>query len=373
MSEEVVIRPARRDESSQLADLFARVAIESSLHLSVERHPDFYALYDIEHDPADQLVIALETGGAIEGIGAGLARDAHLGGRRARVGYAADLRLTPKIRGGKFLGTYFPGAFRQMCEELGCEVMYTVVFDSNRAAQQALVARSDRWPDKPIYRSLRRFTIQSVQLAHPRPARRTGLRVSIATDAEMDEVLAFLQRDHRQRPFGYILDEGQFERRLRQWPRFGSHCFYLARDGSGALRGTVAVWDAVDVKRYRVLGYRGSMKWIKRLYDPFARLVGGTPLPGVGEHLRYFYLTHVSVADTAAMVALVDRVYADHRKLGYHFFTVYVPHGDPIRQVFRGYFTTGLGAQLFTMTAPDSPLADVDFGPGLPGFEMALA
>ena len=136
-AEDVVIRPTRRDESSQLADLFARVAIQSALHLSVERYPDFYALYDIEHDPADQLVIALETGGAIEGIGAGLARDAHVAGRRMRVGYAADLRLTDKIRGGKFLGTYFPGAFRQMCSALGCEVMYTVVFDSNRAAQQA--------------------------------------------------------------------------------------------------------------------------------------------------------------------------------------------------------------------------------------------
>ncbi|HJK89359.1 MAG TPA: hypothetical protein RMH85_31135 [Polyangiaceae bacterium LLY-WYZ-15_(1-7)] len=375
-SEGVLARPARRLETERLADLFAAVSMDGDLRLSVERHPDYFALYDLEHDPEEQHVRAFEKDGEVEGVAAFLARDALLGGERVRTAYMSDLRFSDALRGGKVLGKVFAPEMRLAREATGAELFYTVVFDGNGAAQKALVKRDPRWPDKPLYRPLRRFDITSVLLAHPPlPRLRRPYRVTRARAEDMDEVLAFLQRDQRGRPFGYVLDEGRFERRLRDWPRFGAESFYLARDGQGRLAGVTATWDAFDVKRYRVRAYRGAMKRIRRAWDLAAPLLGGTKLPAPGELLRYAYLTHLCVPseDPAVLAALLDAAYADLRGTGLCFLMLYLEREDPLRAALRGYLTSAMPATFYVVCAPDSRFAEVDLGAGRPGFEMALA
>lgn len=382
--EGVSLRLARRDEGSALADVYALVPMDADLSLVVERSPDFFALYDIEHPEPDQHVVAFEKDGRLEGVASFLGRDAYLGGRRVRTAYMTDLRFTSAIRGGSVLGPVFAEQFAIASERLGAELMYTVVFDGNGAAKKALVARDSRFPDKPLYRPLRSFVITSLLLAHPRPARRTPYVVSRATEREMDEVLAFLEADQRTRPFGDVLHDGRFERRLRRWPGLSPESFYLARSARGTLVGCFAPWDAEDVKRYRVLGYRGAMKAVKTGYGALSKVLGATPLPEPGELLRYAYLSHLCIPshDPAVLAALLDRAYADHRGGPHAFLTLYLEPNDPLRPALRGYLTSGMAATLYAVCAPTSPFATLDFGmdapPGSPayvrpGFEMALA
>lgn len=382
--EGVIARLARRDEGAALAEVYAKVTMDADLRLSVERDPDFFALYDLEHGEPERRVIALEKDGRLEGVGAFLARDAYLDGAIVRTAYLTDLRFSPALRGGKVLGAVFPDQFHRASEALGAELMYTVVFDGNGAARKALVARDPRYPDKPLYRPLRSFVITSVLLAHPRPSRKTPFRVSRATEREMDEVLAFLHADQQRRPFGYVLHEGRFERRLRDWPGFGPERFYLARSARGTLVGCFAAWDAHDVKRYRVLGYRGAMRAVKTGYGAISRLLGARPLPPPGELLRYAYLSHLCVPshDPGVLAALLDRAYADFRGGEHSFLTLYLEPNDPLRPALRGYLTSGMAATFYAVCAPSSPFATRPLGleaaPGSPdyarpGFEMALA
>lgn len=381
---DVDVRLARRDEGAALADVYAKVSMDADLKLSVERAPDFFALYDIEHDAADQRVIAFEKSGRVEGVGAFLARDAYLGGARIRTAYMTDLRFTSALRGGKVLGPVFAEQLRDASEALGAELLYTVVFDGNGAAKKALVARDPRYPGKPLYRPLRSFVITSVLLAHPRPARQVPFRVTRATEREMDEVLAFLHADQRRRPFGYVLHEGQLERRLRSWPGLSPESFYLARSQRGTLVGCFAAWDAHDVKRYRVLGYRGALRGVKTAYGAVSRVLGARPLPEPGELLRYAYLSHLCVPshDPAVLAALLDRAYADHRGGEHAFLTLYLEPNDPLRPALRGYLTSGMAATFYAVGAPTSRFAaralGLEAAPGSidyarPGFEMALA
>jgi hypothetical protein len=372
--EEATVRLARRDDSAALAELFARVVLDSDLSFAVERDPDFFALYDMELPESQQVVFTAELTGKLEGVASFLGRDAYLRGQRVRTAYMSDLRVSPKITGkvfGKMMGERYQEARRL----LGVDLMYTAVFDSNRAAQKALVERSTRYPDKPWYNPLRKFDIRSLHFLAPRNLRRARHRVRRATERDVDAISALLAADHRQRPFGYVFDDRLLERRLRSWPGFGIERFYLAVDARDNVLGCLAPWDAVDVKRYRVVGYKGDMRWVKRGYNLAARVLGAQPLPEPGGLLRYLYLTHVCVpsADPGVMAALLDAVYAEHWGRGYCFICSTVERGDPLSAAYRGYLTTNLPATLYAVTPHDQPLDTSTLGSGRAGFETCLA
>jgi hypothetical protein len=369
------LRLARRTDSSALAKLFASVVLDSDMSLAVERDPDFFALYDMETLRGDQRVWVVEMDGKVEGVGSFLGRDAHLKGTRLRTAYMSDLRASERARKGRVFGAVMEQGFRGAQRELGADIMYTAVFDSNRAAQKALVLRSPRYPTKPYYHPFRKFTITSLQLLTPRALRPSRYRVRMATQRDLDALIGMLAKDHKERPFGYAFDQGLLEQRLAQWPRFGLENFYLAVDARDNILGCTATWDGFDVKRYRVRGYRGPMRWVKRGYNAAASLTGACPLPEPGELLRYLYLTHVCVPsdDPGVMASLLDAIYAASWKRGYSFLMAYVGEQDPLAPAYRGFVTSGLKATLYAVSPHDKPLDVQTLGHGKPGFEIALA
>jgi hypothetical protein len=372
---EECLRLARRADNARLCELFRSNTMETDLQLVVERDPDFFALYDIQE--VDQRTFVLTDGpgddAPIEGMASVLCRDGYLRGERIRVGYLGDLRLSPRVRGGRFLGSHFGPQFREACEHLGCEVALTAILDANAAARWALVRRHARYPDQPLYRAIASFRMLNVQFTWRR-RRRSSWTVRRAREADLAPIAAMLGEDHRHRPFGYVIDESVLRRRLVRWPDIGVESFYVAEDGRGRLCGVCAAWDAERVKRYRVLAYRGRMRWLRRGFDLQALVTGSPRLPAPGGRLRYFYLTHTSVRDEdpEVMAALLDRIYDDHLGRGYHFMSACVLEGDPLAQAYSRYRTTVVPATLYAVSAPGSVYSALDIGACRPGFEMAL-
>lgn len=365
------MRAAQPEDGPALCALFAAITMRADLELAVERDPDFFALYALHE--AEARTFVLEIDGRIEGLGSVLGRAGYLAGEPVRVGYAGDLRLSPKVRGGRFLGQHFGPYFARCCAELGCEVALTAVITTNQAALRGLVARSDRYPNKPVYRLWRAYSILNVQLTLPRRPRPTALTVRTATAADLPAIADHLAADYRQRPFGEVVDADILRARLARWPGLRIEHFYLAFAGA-QLVGVTAPWDAAPVKRFRVRAWRGRMRWMRWAGNALAWAVGAPRLPGVGGSFRYVYLTHVSIVgeDPAVMAALVDRIYADLRPQGYHFFSVCVWEGDPLAPAFDRFQKTALAAGLYTMVMPGTRLDGHDLGAGRPGFEMAL-
>lgn len=365
------VRLARPEDDRALCELFASVPMEGDLSLAVERTPEFFALYRIQGDPWRTYVADLE--GRLEGVATLLARPGFLHGQPCTVGYAGDLRLAPRVRGGFFLGRAFGPFLREAYQALGCEVAYTAILASNRAAIRALVERSPRFPEKPVYRPWRGYAITNLHLTRARRPRATRFEVRTATEADLPAIAALLRRDHQARPFGYAFDEALLRRRLRDWPGLSLERFYLACGPGGELRGVTAVWDPDPIKRFRVLAYRGGMRWIRRAFDLGALVLRYPRLPRPGEVLRYGYLTHVSVGeDPQVMSALLDRIYCDLRRSGLHLLVTSLLEDDPLAPAFARYLTTPVQARLFTVSLPGSPWNERDPGPGRPGLEIAL-
>ena len=365
-----VIRLAGEADNEQLLSLFGDIPMRGSVVLTTERAPRFAALYELQEVQQECWVYELD--GRLMGLGTILSREGYIHGQPAQVAYLGDLRARKEVRGA--LTRFYGKVFGEFVARTGCAHFYTGILASNAQALRALADRGDHRRDQPRYDLLRRFDAAQLDLIR-RPRRPSGgaLRVRVAHAHEAPALAAFLDEDHRRRPFGYRYDQGELERRLASWPGFSLQQTYLCEDGAGRLRGVCTAWDADAVKRYRVLAYRGSMRWVRAAMNLGSRVMGYTPLPPAGQTLRYVYLANLSVPDRDPEVlsALISRVYADLYGRGYSFIMLYMEQGDPMRAALTPYKPRMLPFHLYSVHDPQAP--PVDYGPGTAGFEIALA
>jgi hypothetical protein len=290
------------------------------------------------------------------------------------VGYLGDLRVRFGAQRALSLARSYGALFEEVRQRHGCEACYTAVLASNRAALNALVRRrQDARKDQPYYHLLRRFTTASVRFTGRRKAPKSRFEVRRATSDDLPAMARLLDEDHRQRPFGYRFDQGELEHRFAHWPGLSLERTYLAFEPGGRLVACASAWDPGAVKRWRVLAYRGPMRWVTRTSRLLTVLLGYPPLPEPGGDLRYFYLCNTSVAQEqpAAFEALLHQVYADHCTAGYHFFSLCLDENDPLRPALRPFSLLGLDFHLYAVTRAAEPRTR--WPEGRTGFEIALA
>lgn len=371
-----VVRPAQPGDAVARCELFARVAMESDLVLSVRRDPDFDALYRLQSQ--DWLSVVVELDGVVEGTGTIVVRDGYVGGAVRKVGYLGDLRLSPMLQGRMLLDRFYPALLEDVRERFGCELFLTSVIATNERALRALTRHTprSRRAGRPEYTAAGDFDIRSLHLLLPRRAERSEFQVRQATCADLTAIARLLDHDGRARPFGFVFTKSELERRLREWPGLSIESFYLAETAAGEIVGCIALWDAASVKRMVVREYRGPMRRLRAGYNVAATLLGRAELPKPGGMLRYKYVTHQAIpsGDPRILRALLSRAHRDVRGAGqgYHFLSICAPQGSALEPAFRGFHTTNLRARLFVVTLPGVDVSDVLPTARWPGFEMAL-
>ena len=362
------LRMARAEDNEALLSIFQNVPMRGNLVLATERGPDFQSLYEMQGATTWCWVIELD--GQIEGLGSFLIRDGWMNEQKKRVGYLGDLRVTKKARG--ILAKVFGQAYAIVREQENCHDFITSVLASNAKALHALTKRSESRKSQPRYDLYRYF--DAVQIQFQRRSKKTSknLEVQIAQEDDLEDLIAFLSDEHRQRPFGYRFDCGEFENRLKNWPGFGLEKTYLVRDG-GVLKGLCTAWDAAVVKRYRVLLWRGRMKFLRFVHNLLSKVSRSPSLPKSGDCFRYFYLANLTIKDQdpAVLEALLRSIYNDYRKQSYHFFTLYMEENSPLNRALSTFSVRRLPFQLYSVHQPQEAKR-YDNG-NTCGFEMALA
>jgi hypothetical protein len=364
------MRRATSEDNAALLELFGAVPMHGELVLSTQRSPDYFALFEMQRGTTE--IWVHEERGQLDGMGAIHIREGWLEGQPCRVGYLGDLRARFSARRGRGLARFYGPILEEAAERHGVSAFLTAVMATNAAALQALVKRKASRIAQPHYALLRRFSAVSIQFMLGRKPRPGVFTVRRATPADVPAMAALLDADHRARPFGYRYDLGELEHRLAHWPGMTVERGYLAFDRSGRLVGCTSTWDPAAVKRYRVMAYRGGMRWVRLGFDALATLVGAPRLPAPGQDFRYFYLCNTSIAgeDPAIFRALLEHVYADYHGQGFHFFTLYLGEEDPLAPALKGFILRRLDFHLYAVTPASHPRGD--FPPGRPGFEIAL-
>lgn len=364
--------PATETDNADICQLFREVHVTGELDLNQERDPDFFALQRLHHGDA-RTWVARDPEGMACAIFSAIARPAWLDGQRTRSAYLCDLRVRPGFRGGALLLRDYRMLLDHLQSELDVPICTTVVFDDNERAHQALMGPAAVRRGQPAYRPMTPFEMTSVQFTRRRRAPKRS--VHTATPADGPALAAFLDRQGRKRLLGEVFADGLLEKRLRDWPGFSIDDFLLLKGGTGQILGCLAPWDTGPVKRTRVLGYHGQMRWVKRAFDVGATLLRWPKLPEAGNCFRFAFLTHMEVEDDDPdlLAPLVREAYRRLRPQGLHFMSGLVPRNSPLAEAFSPYTVQTTAMTLYAVHAPDSPLEKRSFETMRPGFEMALS
>jgi hypothetical protein len=373
------VRPARAADDAALRRLFSSITMEADLSLRVDREPDFFALYELQGASACEAWTG-EIDGELMGLGTLMARDGYVDGEVRRIGYLGDLRLDPRVRGREILATLYGPVLDDFAARHGVDVFYTVVIASNTRAVAALTGPKAASLGIPTYHLLQKFRIRALQtVAARRPPRALRRRWSAgtATDADIPEIAALLDRDARTRLFGVPMDAQRLRDDLAHWPGLTIEDVVVVRDArDDRIVGCLAPWDATPAKQTVVTAYRGSMRWVKRGYGIAARALRAPGLPAPGRALRYSYATHQAVEgdDPEILRVLLHAAWKQVRAAGRGdvFLSCRVPNAEADSDAYRGFVVNDLPAHVYAVVPGGAGLpAELD-GAERIGFEMAL-
>lgn len=371
------LRLATPDDNDILCHIFKSIHLESSLELTQERDPDFFAMLRMHLGPYYAFA-GLTNEGEVGGCASMPRRTAWDGDTKIESGYLCDLRILPQYRSRNALGEAFDAIFELAEKEYGGELFTTVIFDTNARAKKALVGKkpgtlSEKRRLQPRYREMTKFHMTSVHFTTPKPA--PSRAVNEATSSDREELFQFLIAGQRRRLLGEYLDEEILTRRLATWPGFSLSDFLVARNRQGRIAGCLAPWDTAPFKRTRVLGYHGTMAWVRRGFDLMARLRNYPPLPPPGECFRFSFLTHLEVVDDdpAVLADLLRAAYHRLRPLGGHYMAAMIPRGSKLEPAFSDFMVTRTPMTLYAVHRRNSRYDGRDFRTLHPGFEMALS
>jgi hypothetical protein len=130
----------------------------------------------------------------------------------------------------------------------------------------------------------------------------------------------------------------------------------LLASRGGTIVGMFGAWDQCDFRQTVVHGYAPPLRWMRPIYNAWARWSGRPRLPGAGDRFRYRFAALPLVADDdpavfAALLsaALALRSDADYLLIGLH-------ESDPLLAVVRRWPATWYVTQLFYVCWDDGEM-----------------
>jgi len=265
----------------------------TGLVLRYDRKPDFFRFLEFQSD-AHWVFTGSSTPNSesVELVSTVSLRNGYMHGVLKRVGYLGDLRVHSSPRLTALWRKAYGDLLRQSAsiEELeGCESFLTAVINENQGATRALVHPKRDFGYRYTALSPYRMVTLLGRVPGSRfftPGEKRAYSWVRSTPKDRDELEAFLDAMGRTRPWGFVGKE-ELEHRLRAWPNFSIHSFWICRAKSGGrVLGAFAPWSPAPAKRILVDRFpRGTGPLLQ-----IARALG-VPVPRPGGELRLNYLT----------------------------------------------------------------------------------
>ena len=343
----VQVREAVADDDAALRAIAAACPMEGDISLRITRDPDFFQLNQLEG--SQWRVGVAEVDGRVVGCAMGAERIAYLHGVEQRTLYAGDLKVLPTMRGTGVADALIRWVMAELLDMGGPGVpILLTVLAGNRAMERRTSGRGTT-PGVAHFATMRAF---SLPLLFPRAFKDSGLRVSTATSRDIEDMLELWSHVAPARQLAPVLTAETFERWIARAPGLDISSYRLARDASGRLAGFMAWWDQSTFKQSHVLRYSRRLRVARALLNGAATLTRGTPLPDVGELLRYCTALNVCVPGEAPEVlrALVRSSYSELRDAGYAFATIGLDVRDPLCAALNGLFAQPTDVNAFVYT-----------------------
>lgn len=294
---------ARPDDNADILSLLSSNPQPGAISLSFERSPDYFHGAAISAEDPD--VFLLRTPAAKKGATLGIfnigTRRLFINGELKPVRYLHDLRLDPQVRGTRALGMAFQTT-RELMEE--DELFQAVVLEDNHSFLATMMRPRRMMPDLTARGSI------ETSLIYGRASRKfqaASVEVRPATPEDIPAMQALLDREGPRRQFFHYHDLNELTSPSPWYRALSVSDYYLIFE-EGELAGLAGTWDQKPFKQTRVAGYSRPVQLGRPLYNVWAKVTRGMPLPRVGGCLSYLTLHTVVIRDhdTALLRMLIN-------------------------------------------------------------------
>lgn len=297
--------------------------------IAYEREGCYFDACRAEGPFAQAVVARHRDSGELIGFFTRSCREAFVAGRRLRLGYLGQLRLTPawQARSRAILRGF--EVCRQLLGDGQQDTPYylTSLLAGNRRAERMLTSSLQGLPS---YRSLTEYTTLVFSTGQRLPARLpTGCTLARGSAAALEEIAELLLAEGRRRTFHSVWTAAELlhlgERGL------APKDFFLLRRGGRPI-ACLALWDQRRFKQLRIHAYAPPLATLRPLVNLGLRTAGYPQLPPTGSVLRQAFISHVAVEgdNEEAFLALLAAALSEARTRGIDMATTGFCAGHPL-------------------------------------------
>jgi len=351
-------RLATADDDAELRALMAATPMDGRIALRFLREPSFFDAAGVDgtfrqiavcHDAATERIV---------GLGTRSTRNMYVNGTSMPVGYLSSLRSLPEVRGKALLAA----AYRFLRELHGDErtsFYLSTIAEGNDTALRMLTSGRG---GLPTYHPCGELHTAAIPVARRKIARAdapAGVTIRSAEAKDTGAIIAFLRRVGP--AFQFFPDYAEEE-------LFGPSATFrdlkpeqvlLAFKGD-RLVGTLAGWDQQAFKQTMVERYSGALRWLRLLYNGWARLrnLPSLPQPGSAFHYIMGALPLVEGHDPKVFEALLKRLLADlsGRESAYLLVALHASH--PLLPALARHATACYVTRLYCVSWEAPPVLD---------------
>lgn len=345
---------ATEADDADLRRVLAETPMPGRISVSFRREPSYFSAAEVD-GRVRQVVAARDLdSGRIVGFGSRSVTQRYVNGLPTPIGYLSSLRLLAEHRNRGLVARGY-AYFRRLHADGRAPLYLTTIADGNVLALTLLTSAR---AGLPRYHPAGRFLTAAIPWPK-NPPRAPGAagessrcQVRMAMMADRPAVLDFFHRVGPRRQFfpcygpDDLFTPGGALRGLLP------HDVVLAiRDG--VIVGTLATWDQSGFRQMVVHGYEPPLRWVRPVYNAWARWSGGTRLPGPGDAFRYRYaaVPLVEDDDPAVFAELLDAILTRDGKCDY--LLIGLHQSDPLLSVVRRRRATWYTTHLFHVSWDD--------------------
>ncbi|NVJ59368.1 MAG: hypothetical protein HWE27_03210 [Gammaproteobacteria bacterium] len=356
------VRLATEQDSAELSQLLKDIHSEGSMPLIEQRGDNFFGLLTMHLGQSDTFVF--EKDEQIVGCVSCVVRKAWFEERQIEVGYFCDLRLKAEYRSKIKLTPVFHFIIDSIRSLYQVDTYFCSVLASNAKGINATRFAGSE--------TMTRYSMMSIQFVGN--VDEPSHIVEKASCSDIDELAIFLTESAKKRTLGFLQDQETLVKRIESWPSFSIQDFYLIRNAQDEIVACAAPWNSHDLRQTHIVDYKGSMRWLKTLYNLEAKLRSFEPLPNAGDSFNYLTLTHLEIKedDPKLLSSLLKAIYRDYRHSNLHMLSAMMVENSPLNKAFSSFRTRKTDFELRVFQHPESAYQNQQFKTERPGFEMAL-
>ena len=333
----------------------------TDLKLRYERSPSFFTFLKYQAD--DVFVMGGDKDEKnLKAIATMTIRDGYVDGQKARIAYLGDLRVKGGVRYSMRWQQVFGDILKhsKQMSDVNADYFITAVMGGNAKATQALI-NNKRSPY--IYKKLCDYKMVNLVMPYRKTASLNGVDINRAKEADKQELLSFLAKQHKNKPFGYTREF--FERALSSWDNFSLNSFIIIKENNRIVAAT-ATWNPSPAKKIIVESLPKSLRILNKLVSPF------TKTSKVGEELKVQYLNFLTITQKEDLKKIIEflRVESAFKKYDLISFGDFEPFN--YRDGLKGIILDSTPLELYMVQPKDRPREGKLCWTKPPAFEISL-